>query len=212
MSALPGAHLLFSAHTRLQKLHAVMPQLLGRDIGRPLHCVPLGKQPLHLRIRECAAQVVKHTVLVTPESRLAELGVLRLLPLHIAQIAVDYEFAFDQANRMIRLRYPMLSGGTQHEEFWGYDRFGRLQFHLDANGKLACMEYDLLNRLIRERHGAPYNVTIEREYDSAGNMTLVDDGTVKTTFSHDALSRMTAVNWFIGGQAFRSLVRIRCRV
>lgn len=89
-----------------------------------------------------------------------------------------YEFAYDQANRMIELRYPMLSEGTQHREFWGYDRFGRLHFHLNANGKLACFEYDLLNRLVKETHGDPFDVKIVREYDSAGNLCRIADGTI----------------------------------
>jgi len=117
----------------------------------------------------------------------------------------EYTFAFDQANRMIRLTYPELSDSTVHEEFWGYDRFGRMSFHLDANVKLACFEYDLLNRLVKETHGEPFEVEIVREYDTVGNLTRIDDGTIQTLFAYDGISRMTGVQWFIGGEAFRSL-------
>jgi hypothetical protein len=49
-----------------------------------------------------------------------------------------YEFGYDQGNRMISLKYPVLSGGVQHEEFWGYDRFGRRERSANPILRWSC--------------------------------------------------------------------------
>src|SRR5262249_23500276 len=111
------------------------------------------------------------------------------------------KYDYDGANRLIKLTYPLLNS-----ESWSYDVHGNLASHTDANGKVATFNYDALNRLTEELHGAPFNKTIRLDYDGASNLKFVDDGTVKIQFpEYDTLNRLKRVDWLVNNQPFKSI-------
>lgn len=83
-----------------------------------------------------------------------------------------YAFEFDAANRMTKMKTPLL-----FEENWTYDAFGQLATHTDANGKVATSNYDDLGRLKEETHtlGGIDTADIHRVYDGASNLTEILD-------------------------------------
>ncbi len=111
-----------------------------------------------------------------------------------------YTTVFDAANQMQAMVTPL-----GKSEFTRYNEFGEKSEQVDANGKVVTFEHDALGRTTLESHGAPYSVTISREWDASGNRTRLSDGTFTEVNTFDELNRMTGTSWFVGATPFRQL-------
>lgn len=94
-------------------------------------------------------------------------------------------FAYDELNRLVREVNP-LNNTWQY----GYDPVGNQLTRRDANGALTSYSYyaDDLLRQISYPSGAP----VLFEYDANHNRTRMADGLGVTTWTYDALDRLTA--------------------
>ncbi len=75
---------------------------------------------------------------------------------------------------------------------YGYDPVGNRSTLTDALGNATAFTYDENNRLTEIDYPAP-DADVTFAYDAAGNRTSMTDGVGTTTWSYDALNRITAV-------------------
>lgn len=100
-------------------------------------------------------------------------------------------FAYDPLNRMVQEVNPL--GNVWR---YGYDAVGNQTSRLDANGALTGYGYyaDNLLRQISYPSGAP----VLFEYDANHNRTRMSDGLGVSTWTYDALDRLTATTDSLG--------------
>ncbi|MDQ2700309.1 MAG: hypothetical protein M3Y23_03155, partial [Actinomycetota bacterium] len=115
-------------------------------------------------------------------------------------------FAYDLAGRQTAERWLTSSGGTIRTETYTYDSGGQLIGASDPDATLT-FTYDFLGRQTSERtsggSGQP-DVTLTSGYDKVGNRTSLTDNFTsvgRTTYTYDALDRLTTIARSTGGAA-----------
>ncbi len=92
-------------------------------------------------------------------------------------------FAYDAANRLTQVTDALGQATT-----YGYDAVGNRTSMRDRKGVTGTYSYDQVNRLTQVSAGG---VTISYTYDANGNRLTLTDPTGTTTYTYDALDRLT---------------------
>lgn len=96
-------------------------------------------------------------------------------------------FTYTATNQLASEEDPILNTTS-----YGYDQVGNRTTLTDALGNVTLFSYDANNRLSGIDYPAP-DVDATFTYDAVGNRTSMTDGMGTTTWSYDALNRVTAV-------------------
>jgi RHS repeat-associated protein len=97
-------------------------------------------------------------------------------------------YAYDHRDRVVSMTDP-----DNHVTTYSYDAAGNLLTTTDPAGRTTTRSYDPADRLTGIDYSDPATPDVAYTYDPAGRRLTMADGTGTTTYSHDALGRLTGV-------------------
>lgn len=97
-------------------------------------------------------------------------------------------FTYNKCNRLIKKVYPNGVGDTSKTETYTYYCNGKQKTETDKNGSVTTFNYDSHGNIISKNVG-PTSYTFI--YDNNGNMLSMTDSTGVTTYTYDAVNRIT---------------------
>src|SRR5262249_15278242 len=97
-----------------------------------------------------------------------------------------YSYVYDGAGQVLRLANLKPDNTTMSSFNYGYDRAGNRTRVVEADGTRVTWTYDNTYQLKREQRSGANSYDVTYVYDPAGNRTLKQEGTARTTSTFDA--------------------------